>query len=380
MTAILGSLLPNGRQVFLDANGVPLVGGTVAFFIPNTSTPKNTYQDSGFLVLNTNPVILDSLGSAVIYGNGQYRQLLKDSSGNTIWDKLTSSYPLAGNFITIDGSNDFAVNNGPNLFADTTSRLVWGLVPLNPSGTTYTMTDNDRGTDIGTDNATGNFTVTLPDPAVVGDGYISFFRRGAMYSLTVQSNSSNIYTTLYNTGTNTIMLPIPEAFVGLISNGGKWQLWTGWAGATNTSGTSLIYSETPQSIVNNTNVARIWDTVEHDANGFWNMSNPTRFTIPVGVSKVVVTGNTRFDVTTSSEGYKFFLFMNGATFVGCPFLETSTNGVSVHPSGGITSGEIIVNPGDYFEFMVRQSSVGTVMTANDIAGVNWFSIQITQRS
>lgn len=37
--------------------------------------------------LNTNPIILDSRGQAVIYGNGSYRQILRDSLGNLIWDK-----------------------------------------------------------------------------------------------------------------------------------------------------------------------------------------------------------------------------------------------------------------------------------------------------
>jgi hypothetical protein len=83
------TLLPNGKQQFIDANGSPLVGGSVTFYIPNTSTLKNTWQDAGQTILNTNPVILDSRGQAVIYGSGQYRQLVKDASGNTIWDQLT---------------------------------------------------------------------------------------------------------------------------------------------------------------------------------------------------------------------------------------------------------------------------------------------------
>lgn len=373
-------ILPTGRTAFYDNNGVPLVSGYVYFYIPNTSTPKNTWQDGTQSVLNANPVRLDSLGSALIYGNGKYRMLLKDVDLNTVYDALTSSGPLAGDFMKFDTDNNFTVDNGPNLFADTTNRLVWGLVPFNPSGTTYTMTDVDRGKDIGTDNAAGDFTIILPDTADVGEGYISFFRRDIPNSMIIQSNSSNIYTPVTDTGTSSITLPTPESFIGLISNNGNWRVWTGSGALTNTSGSTLVYSEAQQSIIHNANVARIWDTVLHDVNGFWNVSNPSRLTIPDGVAKVVITGNTRFNVTTGSEGYKFFLFKNGATFIGCPFLETSTNGTSVFPSGGVSSGEIFVVQGDYFEFMVRQSSGGTVLTGNDVAGVNWFSIQITQRN
>jgi len=84
------TLLPNAKQQFVDANGTPLAGGKVFFYIPNTSTLKNTWQDAGESILNTNPVILDGLGTAIIYGDGQYRQVLQDSAGNTLWDQLTN--------------------------------------------------------------------------------------------------------------------------------------------------------------------------------------------------------------------------------------------------------------------------------------------------
>lgn len=87
--AAVATILPNGMTQFIDANGVPLVGGKVYFYVPNTSTPKNTWQDAAQGVLNTNPVILDSNGQALIYGLGQYRQVVTDEDDNTIWDELT---------------------------------------------------------------------------------------------------------------------------------------------------------------------------------------------------------------------------------------------------------------------------------------------------
>lgn len=80
------SPLPNGKQQFVDINGAPLVGGTVGFYLPATLTPKNTWQNAEQTVLNTNPVVLNSRGQAIIYGTGSYRQILKDSAGNVIWD------------------------------------------------------------------------------------------------------------------------------------------------------------------------------------------------------------------------------------------------------------------------------------------------------
>lgn len=86
----MASLLPTGETTFLDANGVPLAGGTVEFYIPGTTTPKDTWQNSAQTILNPNPVTLDSAGRAIIYGSGSYRQIVKDSLGNLVWDQETA--------------------------------------------------------------------------------------------------------------------------------------------------------------------------------------------------------------------------------------------------------------------------------------------------
>jgi hypothetical protein len=81
-------LLPNGKQSFFDNNGAPLAGGEVTFYIPGTTTFKDTWQDKDKNALNTNPIILDAGGRAVIWGEGLYRQIVRDSLGNLIWDQL----------------------------------------------------------------------------------------------------------------------------------------------------------------------------------------------------------------------------------------------------------------------------------------------------
>ena len=68
-----------------------LAGGSVAYYIPSTLTIKQTWQDSGETILNQNPVPLDTNGCALVYGSGTYRQIVKDSLNNTVWDVLTSS-------------------------------------------------------------------------------------------------------------------------------------------------------------------------------------------------------------------------------------------------------------------------------------------------
>lgn len=84
------ALIPIGKVRWTDGNGNPLVGGKVFFYVPGTTTPKNTWQDQGGTVLNSNPVTLDARGEAVVWGSGSYRQVVMDGSGNLIWDQVTA--------------------------------------------------------------------------------------------------------------------------------------------------------------------------------------------------------------------------------------------------------------------------------------------------
>lgn len=84
--------LPNGKQQFLDINGDPLGAGSVFSYIPNSTTFKDTFKDPGFVTLNTNPILLDAGGEAVIFGNGAYRQIVYDVLGNLQWDEITQGW------------------------------------------------------------------------------------------------------------------------------------------------------------------------------------------------------------------------------------------------------------------------------------------------
>ena len=96
-----GSLIPNGKQQYLDANGAPLAGGKVYYYIPYTTTAKNTWQDINLTILNTNPIILDSAGECIAWGSGAYRQQIYDVNDNLIWDQYTYGInPAGSNFVS----------------------------------------------------------------------------------------------------------------------------------------------------------------------------------------------------------------------------------------------------------------------------------------
>jgi hypothetical protein len=75
------ALLPLPRQVFCDANGIPLSGGLVHTYVPGGTTPKTTWQDSGAATPNANPIVLDAAGSCLIYGSGNYQLTVTDADG-----------------------------------------------------------------------------------------------------------------------------------------------------------------------------------------------------------------------------------------------------------------------------------------------------------
>lgn len=70
-----------------DNNGNPLVGGQLFTYQAGTMIPQATYVDSTQTTQNTNPVILNFRGEAVVWLNPNlnYKFVLEDTLGNTIW-------------------------------------------------------------------------------------------------------------------------------------------------------------------------------------------------------------------------------------------------------------------------------------------------------
>ena len=69
-----------------DADGKPMAGGSIATYVPGTTTPKACWVDPNESALATNPVILDAAGRSLMYGSGDYRFILRDAAGNLIAD------------------------------------------------------------------------------------------------------------------------------------------------------------------------------------------------------------------------------------------------------------------------------------------------------
>lgn len=73
-----------------DTSGNALAGGLVHTYSAGTTTNKATYTESDKSVAAANPVVLDAYGRALIFADGIYKFVVKDSDGNTLytWDNL----------------------------------------------------------------------------------------------------------------------------------------------------------------------------------------------------------------------------------------------------------------------------------------------------
>jgi len=83
-------------KAFQVGTTIPLSGGKVYTYLPGTTTPATTYQDSAGSVANTNPIILDANGECVIYYDGYLKLILTDSNDVQVWTAETASSSTGG--------------------------------------------------------------------------------------------------------------------------------------------------------------------------------------------------------------------------------------------------------------------------------------------
>jgi microcystin-dependent protein len=203
VTANAATLLPNGKQQFFDANGNPLSGGSVSFYIPGTTTLKNTWQNSTQTTLNTNPIILDIAGSAVIYGAGCYREVVKDSASNTIYDQPTCD-TSSTNLIwagTSSGTANVQSLTASN-FTSADGQTVSFIAGLTNTGPTVLVINGLAGINILRDTASGSFSLSGGE-VVAGNNVQVVYdaTRGAFHLVTNPVTASNPLVTITSSGT-----------------------------------------------------------------------------------------------------------------------------------------------------------------------------------
>jgi len=161
----MASLLPNIAQLYLTtSDGSPLVGGKIYTYEAGTTTPKVTYADADATTSNTNPVILDSRGEAVIFWQGNYKVVVKDSLDNTIRtvDDVSTIIDMAN--ITYDGVTLSTI------LSDTLSHVVEDIDALKAvDSTLYTMA-YVKGYYAANDGGGGNYWYDSGDTTTADNG------------------------------------------------------------------------------------------------------------------------------------------------------------------------------------------------------------------
>ena len=106
----MASLTPTPFMQFMDANGEPLVGGKLYTYAAGTTTPLATYTDATGSTPNTNPVILNTLGSAAVWcGTQQYAFTLKTSTDVLVWTADSLNAPQASTLAALAASGGAAL-------------------------------------------------------------------------------------------------------------------------------------------------------------------------------------------------------------------------------------------------------------------------------
>lgn len=85
----MATLLPLPKFQFVNSAGVPYAGGSLTFYLTNTSTLEDTFTTEALSVANSNPVTLNSAGwpatDIFLTPGTKYKVILKDSAGAEVW-------------------------------------------------------------------------------------------------------------------------------------------------------------------------------------------------------------------------------------------------------------------------------------------------------
>lgn len=117
-----------------------------------------------------------------------------------------------------------------------------------------------------------------------------------------------------------------------------------------------------------------FNAVSYDDFGFFNPAQPTRLTVPQGVSRAKLTFSTEVSFSMKSDYVQILAFKNGAAPSGIPGLGIQTtvqNLQSTNPQIMGSTAWVPVQPGDYFELAVAVGVAG-----KHTSDYTWLAIEV----
>ncbi len=243
------TILPPALTQFFNGSGVPLAGGSVYMYQPNSTTFKTTWQDPGATIPNSNPIILNGAGEAAIWGSGEYLQVVYDSSGNEQYSALTldPGYAIIATFngtsttsVAIGtGSKSFTTQTGLQFFPGgyvTIANSANALDYMNGIVTSYNTATGALVVNVLTDGGSGTFSSwNIGISGVQGPA-------GTVTSISIASANGFAGT---STGGGTPQLTLSTTVTGVLKGNGT-------AISAATSGTDYIAPNSGSGVVNET--------------------------------------------------------------------------------------------------------------------------------
>jgi hypothetical protein len=135
---------------------------------------------------------------------------------------------------------------------------------------------------------------------------------------------------------------------------------------------ALTQKTATQSIAANTETTITFNSTIYDTDSFWSNSNPTRLTVPAGVTRVIVSANIR--ITGGSTSVQLLIRINGGDVVGIGNVNMSTGLTNAHVNA--VTAPLSVTAGDYFEVVAFVTAARTI----DSGARTWLAIQVVEVS
>lgn len=121
-----------------------------------------------------------------------------------------------------------------------------------------------------------------------------------------------------------------------------------------------------------------WQAAAFDSDSLWSIVNPTRITVPVGVTKMRFSGAVTFP--TNATGHRgLALYKNDSATVFGRFRETMSATATLSTGISAESAVMEVEEGDYFELKILQNSGSPLDIPVDTTPV-WFQAEIVEAS
>ena len=137
---------------------------------------------------------------------------------------------------------------------------------------------------------------------------------------------------------------------------------------------ATVYNSLSFSVANNTTTAVTFNSEGFDTDSIHSTStNPSRLTVPSGVTKVKLITAGEFAANNSGNRL-IYIDKNNLPFEYSPFYREASPDGTLPTTFNLSTPVIPVSGGDYFELKVYQNSGGSLNISSNV----WFSMEIIE--